>query len=108
MPGYPKGRTGSSNAVPVPRANLDPIDHVKNAVYVDGLKKASEAAGWVARPPPSCPTTRLEDLASAESGDGVVVDLQTPEGRGRVIAARTGAAHRPPHGTSKAQTSAID
>lgn len=67
-------------------SDLDPLDHVNNAVYVDWLDEALAAAGWqpasngTAATPDSqhataARTLRLEYLASAEGGDHVVVEL---------------------------------
>jgi acyl-CoA thioester hydrolase len=56
-------------------SDLDPLDHVNNAVYVDWLEEAVEAAGWHATNealPRSC---RLEYLSSAARGDTVTVTL---------------------------------
>ena len=71
----PKDEAVHSHALTVRPADLDPIDHVNNAVYVDWLEEALEAAGWCS-PGIALPrSTRLEYLASAERGDAVVVDL---------------------------------
>jgi len=56
-------------------SDLDPLDHVNNAVYVDWLEEAVEAAGWRSANealPRSC---RLEYLSSAARGDSVSVTL---------------------------------
>ena len=55
-------------------SELDPLDHVNNAAYVDWLDEALHAAGWGAatRLPR---TVRIEYLASAERGDEVAVEL---------------------------------
>jgi acyl-CoA thioesterase FadM len=67
--------------------DLDSLDHVNNAVYVDWLDEAAEAAGWAVGPAARAAgaaerasgdeprTLRLEYLASATRGDGVVVEL---------------------------------
>jgi len=65
----------ASHALSVRPADLDPLDHVNNAVYFDWLEEALEAAGWRAAGPVLPRTTTLEYLASAARGDGVVVDL---------------------------------
>jgi acyl-CoA thioesterase FadM len=53
---------------------LDPLDHVNNAVYVDWLDEALVAAGWNAAT--ALPRrARIEYLASAERGDDVAVEL---------------------------------
>jgi len=61
-------------------SDLDPIDHVNNAVYVDWLEEAIEAAGWA--PPTGAQgagaspgSLRIEYLASAARGDAIEVDL---------------------------------
>jgi acyl-ACP thioesterase len=63
-------------------SDLDPIDHVNNAVYVDWLEEALEAVGWTAHGATgeaasgSAPgTLRIEYLASAARGDAIDVDL---------------------------------
>lgn len=78
--GPPEGAPAHSLVLGVRPRDLDPLDHVNNAVYVDWLDEALEAGGW--RPAPSGPTEsdgsrtwRLEYLASAGRGDEVVVDL---------------------------------
>ena len=55
-------------------SDLDPLDHVNNAVYVDWLEEALEGAGWASVAHARPRTSRLEYLASAERGD--VVDVQ--------------------------------
>lgn len=54
--------------------DLDPFDHVNNAVYLDWLWEARDAAGpeWTATTPR---TLRIEYLASAGRGDAVTVAL---------------------------------
>ena len=65
---------------PLPRrstvrpSDLDPLDHVNNAVYLDWLEEALGAAGWPLRRRRSG-SCRLEYLASAERGDDVAVEL---------------------------------
>jgi acyl-ACP thioesterase len=56
-------------------SDLDPLDHVNNAVYLDWLEEALAAAGWAPASATLPSSTRLEYLASAERGDSVVVDL---------------------------------
>jgi acyl-ACP thioesterase len=77
VPG-PHGAPARSHSLTVRPADLDPIDHVNNAVYVDWLEEAIEAAGWHATAVNLPRTTRLEYLASAGRGDGIVVDLHGP------------------------------
>lgn len=56
--------------------DLDPIDHVNNAVYVDWLEEALEAGGWTSGALGASPgTLRLEYLASAARGDRIVIEL---------------------------------
>jgi acyl-ACP thioesterase len=62
-------------ALGVRPADLDPLDHVNNAVYVDWLDEALDAAGWHDATGALPRTVRLEYLASAARGDGVVVEL---------------------------------
>jgi acyl-ACP thioesterase len=62
--------------VTVRPTDLDPVDHVNNAVYVDWLAEALEAVGWqtgAAGPAPG--TLRIEYLASAARGDAVEIDM---------------------------------
>lgn len=56
-------------------SDLDPLDHVNNAVYLDWLEEALEAAGWRAATEGLPRSYRLEYLASAARGDSVSVDL---------------------------------
>ena len=55
--------------------DLDPLDHVNNAVYLDWLEETLEAAGWRAATEALPRTYRLEYLASAARGDRVHVAL---------------------------------
>lgn len=71
----PEGLAVRSLALQVRPRDLDPFDHVNNAVYVDWLDEALEAAGWRGDPGSAAETWRLEYLASAGRGDEVVVDL---------------------------------
>lgn len=71
----PEGAAVSSLELGVRPRDLDPLDHVNNAVYVDWLDEALEAAGWRPAPHATPETWRLEYLASAERGDTIVVDL---------------------------------
>lgn len=57
-------------------SDLDPLDHVNNAVYVDWLEEALEAVGWRAATEVVPRTYRLEYLASAARGDRVRVVLR--------------------------------
>jgi acyl-ACP thioesterase len=56
-------------------SDLDPLDHVNNAVYVDWLEEALDGAGWGTLSAALPRSYRLEYLASAARGDTVSVDL---------------------------------
>jgi acyl-ACP thioesterase len=81
----PTGEPVAAIALAVRRTDLDPLDHVNNAVYVDWLTEALDSAGWqgaAEAPEPNADakeatsrTIRLEYLASAEHGDEVTVEL---------------------------------
>lgn len=71
----PAGEPARTVALAVRRTDLDPLDHVNNAVYVDWLAEALDAAGWQARADAGSRSLRLEYLASAEHGDGIIVEL---------------------------------
>lgn len=71
----PDGAPVTSLELGVRPRDLDPLDHVNNAVYVDWLDEALEAAGWRPMPRDTSETWRIEYLASAERGDTIVVDL---------------------------------
>lgn len=88
----PEGAPAHSLTLGVRPRDLDPLDHVNNAVYVDWLDEALEAAGWRPIPPDTSETWRLEYLASAERGDEVVVDLHGDAGAWRARIRRTGGA----------------
>ncbi|MEO5705190.1 MAG: hypothetical protein ABIZ52_07780, partial [Candidatus Limnocylindrales bacterium] len=88
----PEGAPAFSLTLGVRPRDLDPLDHVNNAVYVDWLDEALEAAGWRPIPPDTAETWRLEYLASAERGDEVVVDLHGEAGAWRARIRRTGSA----------------
>jgi acyl-CoA thioesterase FadM len=69
-------------AIRVRPQDLDPMDHVNNAVYLDWLEEALGAAGHAATPDdgatPALPRTiRLEYLASAAPGDEVMIRTWT-------------------------------
>jgi acyl-ACP thioesterase len=57
-------------------SDLDPLDHVNNAVYVDWVEEALEAAGWGEAITAQPRTYRLEYLASAARGDEVAIELR--------------------------------
>lgn len=61
-------------------SDLDPLDHVNNAVYVDWLEEALEAAGWLEAASALPRRYRLEYLASAARGDRVAVALSGDSG----------------------------
>lgn len=70
----PAGSTAATSRLRVRASELDPLDHVNNAVYVDWIDEALQSAGWgsaTALPR----VARIEYLASAERGDEVTVDL---------------------------------
>jgi len=89
------GAPAARHGLTVRPSDLDPIDHVNNAIYVDWLEEAIEAVGWsavasgggdadrpagVADGPPTATgsspgTLRIEYLASAARGDAIQVDL---------------------------------
>lgn len=61
-------------------SDLDPLDHVNNAVYVDWLEEALEAAGWREAISVLPRSYRLEYLASTARGDRVQVRLHGDPG----------------------------
>jgi acyl-CoA thioesterase FadM len=70
----PAGAATHASRFQVRVSELDPLDHVNNAVYVDWLEEALEAAGWPGAT--ALPRiARVEYLASAERGDDVTVEL---------------------------------
>ena len=71
-----EGAAASTTELRVRPADLDPLDHVNNAVYVDWLEEGLEAAGWNHGAESLPRTARLEYLASAERDDAVTVALQ--------------------------------
>jgi acyl-ACP thioesterase len=71
----PEGAPVHSLALSARPRDLDPLDHVNNAVYMDWLDEALEAACWRPAPPDAAESWRMEYLASAGRGDDVVVDL---------------------------------
>ena len=69
-------------------SELDPLDHVNNAVYVDWLDEALLAAGWDGAT--ALPRhTRIEYLASATRGDGVAVELYGDHGSWSAVIRRS-------------------
>jgi acyl-ACP thioesterase len=68
----PTGQAASALELAVRTRDLDPLDHVNNAVYVDWIEEALDAAGWFQAPKR---TIRIEYLASAARGDEVRIDL---------------------------------
>ena len=71
----PHGPPAHAVGLAVRPSDLDPLDHVNNAVYVDWLEEAIGAAGWQPPARQARRTMRLEYLASAERGNQVVVEL---------------------------------
>lgn len=71
----PEGSRAHAIELTVRPSDLDPLDHVNNAVYVDWLEEALGAAGWQPRADDPSRTLRLEYLASAERGNTVAVEL---------------------------------
>jgi acyl-CoA thioester hydrolase len=70
------GTAAHTYALAVRPRDLDPLDHVNNAVYVDWLDEALDAARWPTLDGSAGATLRLEYLASAERGDDVEVELR--------------------------------
>lgn len=57
-------------------SDLDPVDHVNNAVYLDWVEEALDAAGWPHPVSAAGPRSlRLEYLASAGPRDAISIDL---------------------------------
>jgi acyl-ACP thioesterase len=71
----PTTAPGAVTRVRVRPSDLDPLDHVNNAVYVDWLEEALEGAGWGEAIAAEPRTYRLEYLASAARGDEVAISL---------------------------------
>lgn len=71
----PDGPAAHAVRLNVRPSDLDPLDHVNNAVYVDWLEEALAAAGWASGAGTPSRTLRLEYLASAERGNDVVAEL---------------------------------
>jgi acyl-ACP thioesterase len=71
----PTGAPAATLDLRVRPSDLDPLDHVNNAVYVDWLEEALEAAGWADAIAVLPRTYRLEYLASAARGDEVAIAL---------------------------------
>ena len=71
----PAGPPVSVAELTVRPSDLDPLDHVNNAVYVDWLEEALEAAGWSGANEALPRSYRLEYLASAARGDHITVSL---------------------------------
>ncbi len=76
------GPPAARHTLTVRPSDLDPVDHVNNAIYVDWLEEAIEAVGWTsvgthgAAASGSTPgTLRMEYLASAARGEAIEVDL---------------------------------
>lgn len=71
----PPGAAARVTELHVRPSDLDPLDHVNNAVYVDWLEEALDAVGWRESANALPRTYRLEYLASAARGDRVEVAL---------------------------------
>lgn len=66
----------ASHTLAVRPSDLDPLDHVNNAVYVDWLEEALEACGWQSGASgPAAGTLRIEYLASAAREDVISIQL---------------------------------
>ncbi len=76
----PPGAPALGVGMKVRPSDLDPLDHVNNAVYLDWLDEALEAAGWSAANTTLPRRTRLEYLASAARGDDVDLELHGDSG----------------------------
>jgi acyl-CoA thioesterase FadM len=72
----PTGPAVHTTELTVQRSDLDPLDHVNNAVYLDWLEEALDAAGWLEDGDRVARSWRLEYLASAERRDVVTVELR--------------------------------
>lgn len=87
----PPGEPVATLDVRVRPSDLDPLDHVNNAVYVDWLDEALESAGWGAAVEALPRSYRLEYAASAARGDDVRVSLHgRPEAWTAVIGREDG------------------
>jgi acyl-ACP thioesterase len=75
----PSGTPSAVRRLRVRPSDLDPLDHVNNAVYVDWLEEALEDAGWGEAITAQPRTYRLEYLAPAARGDEVDVALHGAE-----------------------------
>jgi len=71
----PGGAPAATFDLRVRPSDLDPLDHVNNAVYLDWLEEALEAAGWAVAIAGLPRTYRLEYLASAARADEVTIAL---------------------------------
>jgi acyl-CoA thioesterase FadM len=112
----PAGRPRHSLALTVRPRDLDPLDHVNNAVYLDWLEEALEEAlddGGMARKDGDAPAfIKLEYLASAARGDAVVVDVHGPPTEWSAVIRRSdgldlvrAAGSTPARGTTAAESS---
>jgi acyl-ACP thioesterase len=72
----PAGEEADEVELRVQTSDLDPLDHVNNAAYVDWLEEALEGAGWRDATEALPRSYRLEYLASAARGDRVTVALR--------------------------------
>jgi acyl-ACP thioesterase len=84
----PGGAPVAEAELQVRPSDLDPLDHVNNAVYVDWLEEALESAGWRSATEALPRSYRLEYLASAGRGDEVRVSLHGDADRWAAIIRR--------------------
>jgi Acyl-ACP thioesterase len=71
----PAGEPAATLTLAVRRTDLDPLDHVNNAVYLDWLTEALAVAGWLPPQDAGSRSLRIEYLAPAAFGDEVTVEL---------------------------------
>ncbi len=84
----PDGPAAHTLPLTVRSTELDPLDHVNNAVYVDWLEEALNSAGWRPTDAALPRSIRLEYLASAARGDSVAVELSGEAGAWRAVIRR--------------------
>jgi acyl-ACP thioesterase len=86
----PAGKPVASLELRVRPSDLDPLDHVNNAVYVDWLEEALHEARWAAASDALPRSYRLEYLASAALGDTVTIDLHGAASAWTAVIRRSG------------------